>query len=118
VALATSKVEAGADTTYACTVHRALILLVALNALAPLQCPGHQDAAVRSDDGPGEALYDLAQDFRAKGNERACRETLRFIIARYPSSRRAQTSRLELESDGSPQAVGKRWALKVRAGES
>ena len=94
--------EAAANPTYAAGVHRALILLVALNSLAPLQCPSHPDAAVRVDDGPGEALYDLAQSFRAKGNEQAYRETLRFIILRYPSSRRAVAARVELESDGSP----------------
>ena len=50
----------------------------------------------------GDALYDLAQDFRAKGKEEAYKETLRFIIERYPSSRRAVTAKSELEAMSEP----------------
>ena len=77
-------------------------LVFALIALAPMQCGKGQDPSLRGDDGPGAALYALAQDFRAKGNDQSYRDTLRFIIARYPSSRRATTARLELESDAAP----------------
>jgi hypothetical protein len=80
-------------------VNRFALPLFALLALAPMQCPRSPDPALRTSDGPGDALYDLAQDFRAKGNDPAYRETLRFIVARYPSSRRAVTARLELEGD-------------------
>jgi hypothetical protein len=86
---------------YAAAVFRSLPVLVALLALAPMQCGGKsQDPSLRTDDNPGDALYDLAQDFRAKGNAQSYRDTLRFIVARYPSSRRAVTAKLELEEDG------------------
>ena len=79
-------------------MHRFLLLSVVL-ALAPMQCRGSQDPALKTDETPGDALYSLAQEFRAKGDDVAYRETLRFIVARYPSSRRAVTAKLELESD-------------------
>ena len=62
-----------------------------------MQCQG-EDPSTRTYESPGDALYDLAQDFRAKGKEEAYKETLRFIIERYPSSRRAVTARSDLEA--------------------
>jgi hypothetical protein len=67
-------------------------------ALAPMQCGGgSDDPSLLRYEGPGEALYDLAQRFKAKGDEPAYVDTLRFIVARYPNSRRAVTAKLELE---------------------
>ena len=76
-------------------------LLAFVVALAPLQCQS-EDPATRRSESPGDALYQLAQDFRAKGNDEAYKETLRFIIERYPSSRRAVTAKLELEETAAP----------------
>jgi len=65
-----------------------------------MQCGKSHDPSLQTEDSPGDALYSLAQDFRTKGNEQAYRDTLNFIIARYPSSRRAEAAKLELASDG------------------
>ncbi len=78
------------------------VLLSVVIALAPMQCRGSEDPALQRDETPGDALYDLAQQFHAKGDDAAYRETLRFLVARYPSSRRAVTARLELEADAGP----------------
>jgi hypothetical protein len=61
-----------------------------------MQCAKERDPALRRDDDPGEALYDLAQDFKVKGNTSSYRDTLHFIVLRYPSSRRAVAARAEL----------------------
>lgn len=78
-----------------------IALLAAAVALAPMQCQG-EDPSTRRYESPGDALYDLAQDFRAKGKDEAYKETLRFIIERYPSSRRAVTAKSELEALSKP----------------
>ncbi len=67
-----------------------------------MQCRGSEDPALLRNDTPGEALYDLAQGFRTKGDDHAYRETLRFLIERYPSSRRAVLAKAELETDAAP----------------
>lgn len=74
-------------------------LLLSL-ALAPYQCAREPDAASRREETPGEALYGLAEDFRARGDEEARRATLEFLIERYPSSRFAVSARADLDSDG------------------
>ena len=48
-----------------------------------------QGLAHMADDDPGDALYELAQNFKAKGDDKSYRETLQFLVKRYPSSRRA-----------------------------
>lgn len=67
---------------------------------APLQCGGGSSEAPRREDTAGDALYALAQDFRAKGDEPAARQTLRYLVEHYPSSRHAPAAREEL--DGAP----------------
>jgi TolA-binding protein len=67
-----------------------------------MQCQGSDDPSLARSESPGDALYDLAQDFRAKGHAEAYRETLRFLIERYPSSRRAVTAKSELEALSPP----------------
>ena len=65
---------------------------------APMQC-GHGGGADGSHaDEPGDALYALAQDFHTKGNEEASRQTLQFLLQKYPSNRHAPAARAELES--------------------
>lgn len=78
----------------------AAALLAALGN-APLQC-GHNngDPSLRHEDSAGDALYALAQDFRAKGDENAAKQTLRYLVEHYPSNRHAPGARAEL--DGTP----------------
>jgi hypothetical protein len=65
-------------------------------ALAPFQCRREPDQAMRREDTPGDALWDLSEDFRAKGNAQAADATLKFLIDKYPSSRYAPAAREKL----------------------
>jgi outer membrane protein assembly factor BamD (BamD/ComL family) len=65
---------------------------------APLQCGSGHDRP--HEDSAGDALYNLAQDFRAKGNEQAAKETLRYLVEHYPSNRHAPEARAELGETG------------------
>lgn len=71
------------------------IFLAALGS-APMQCKHDPDPSLRREDTAGDALWDLAQDFRTKGNETAAKDTLRFLVARYPSNRHVPEARAEL----------------------
>jgi hypothetical protein len=77
------------------------VLLVAMAAFghAPLQCSSEPDHSLRRNETPGEALYGLAQQFKTEGNDRAWRETLRYLIERYPNSRYAVMARSDLQGD-------------------
>ncbi|MCL2825395.1 MAG: hypothetical protein FWD57_15495 [Polyangiaceae bacterium] len=88
---------------YCAPVLRPLII-AAIFATAPMQCQGSDDPSLHRSEYPGEALYDLAQRFREKGDSEAYKSTLRYIIERYPSSRRAVTAQAELDAldSGSP----------------
>lgn len=70
-------------------------LLAALGT-APLQCQHDPDPNLRREDSAGDALYALAQDFRAKGDEPAAKDTLRYLVAHYPSNRHAPEARAQL----------------------
>lgn len=76
------------------------LVALALGTLgAPLQCgSGHEPAL--HEDSAGDALYKLAQDFRAKGNEGAARDALRYLVEHYPSNRHVPAARAELEAAG------------------
>jgi hypothetical protein len=74
------------------------LLLASLNA--PLQCGSGSDHSMPREDSAGDALYNLAQDFRAKGNEQAARDTLRYLIEHYPSNRHVPAARAELGESG------------------
>jgi outer membrane protein assembly factor BamD (BamD/ComL family) len=65
-------------------------------ANAPLQCASEPEHSLRREETPGEALYGLAQQFKAKGNEQAWRQTLEYLVARYPNSRFAEMARQDL----------------------
>jgi hypothetical protein len=75
------------------------VLLAALGN-APLQCGHRSDPDLRDEDSAGDALYALAQDFRAKGDERAATQTLRFLVEHYPSNRHVPAARAELGGAG------------------
>jgi hypothetical protein len=84
-------------------VTRAVVIGALFAALggAPLQCgSGHSDPALRTEDSAGDALWALAMDFRAKGNEDAAKQTLRFLVEHYPSNRHVPAAKLELEGGG------------------
>lgn len=74
------------------------VVLAALNG-APLQC-GHGGSDAKHEDDGGDALWALAMDFRAKGNEEAARQTLRYLVEKYPSNRHAPAAREELGDAG------------------
>jgi outer membrane protein assembly factor BamD (BamD/ComL family) len=65
-------------------------------ALAPFQCASKVDPNKTREEEPGEALYGLAEQFRAKGDQKARAETLRYLIQKYPTSRFAEQARLDL----------------------
>ncbi len=71
------------------------LVLAALGS-APMQCKHDPDPSLRREDTAGDALWDLAQDFRAKGNEAAAKDTLRFLVTRYPSNRHVPAAKAEL----------------------
>ena len=52
---------------------------------------------MRLEDTAGDALWALSQDFRAKGNEQAARDTLRYLVEHYPSNRHVPAAKTELE---------------------
>ncbi len=70
-------------------------LLAALGN-APLQCGHGHEGNMRPEDDAGDALYALAQDFRAKGDDPASKQTLRFLVEHYPSNRHVPAARAEL----------------------
>jgi hypothetical protein len=49
---------------------------------------------------PGEALYGLAGQFKASGDQRAYVATLRYLTDRYPASRFAHMARQDLAALG------------------
>lgn len=74
----------------------AIAVLLAAFGSAPLQCAGDPDPELRRYETPGEALYELATQFKAKGDQQAYESTLEFLIARYPNSRHAEMARSDL----------------------
>lgn len=80
---------------------RSLGLACALLASkAPLQCSREPPPETRRYETPPDALYDLATRFKKKGDQRAYRETLRYLVERYPNSRFAMRAKDELVVDG------------------
>ncbi len=83
------------------------IFLTAALSSAPLQCRREPSRELRREDSAGDALYELAMDFRAQGKEQAARDTLRYLVERYPSNRRAESARVELRRVGADAAEGR-----------
>jgi outer membrane protein assembly factor BamD (BamD/ComL family) len=77
-------------------VKLAPLLLIAAFGAAPLQCSHEEDPALRKYETPPDALYDLAQRFKEKGETAAYRETLGYLVERYPSSRFSERAKQEL----------------------
>ena len=76
--------------------------LAAALGSAPFQCAHPPDPNARREDTAGDALYELAQKFKAEKNTAAARETLQYLVEHYPSSRHAAEAKDELggASDG------------------
>ena len=70
-------------------------LFALLIALAPLQC-GTSPRGPEFEDSPGQALWELSEQFEEDGDEPARRRTLEHLIERYPSSRYAERARVVL----------------------
>lgn len=65
-------------------------------ASAPLQCSREPEPELRRYETPPEALYVLAERFKAKGDVPAYRDTLVYLVERYPSSRFAERAKQDL----------------------
>jgi len=76
----------------------AALFLAGALVYAPYQCGKAPERSLREET-PGEALYGLAQKMKADGDEQGYRTTLRYIVARYPSSRYAAAARIGLSTD-------------------
>ena len=79
---------------------RAAASLALLLAFAPVQCTKKYDAQLAREETAGDGLWSLAEDFHAKGDDASYRATLRFLVTRYPASRRAPAARDALEQAG------------------
>lgn len=80
---------------------RSVVLGCALLASrAPLQCGGEPPSETRRYETPPDALFDLAARFKKKGDQHAYRETLQYLVERYPNSRFAIQAKEELRTDG------------------
>jgi hypothetical protein len=64
---------------------------------APLQCSGEPDPSLRRNETPDEALYALAHSFRQRGDAKAWRVTLEYLIERYPNGRFAVRAKEDLD---------------------
>ncbi len=73
-----------------------MLLVAAALGQAPLQCASSTPPSERTYETPAQALYGLAQQFKAKGNEDSWRTTLEYLVARYPNSRFAGMARTDL----------------------
>ena len=75
---------------------RGLALIATITALrAPMQC-GHGSDAGTPEESAGDAIYDLSQQFQRSGNEDARKQTLRYLVEKYPSNRHAPAAKAEL----------------------
>src|SRR5690349_16576963 len=72
------------------------LAVLVLVTLAPFQCAHAPDPSARREDTAGDALWALAEDFRAHHEEAAARATLTFLVEHYPSSRHAPAARADL----------------------
>ncbi len=63
---------------------------------APFQCASDPDPDRAMEDSAPRALWDLAERFREAGDAPGQRQTLLFLVDRYPSSRYTRRAELEL----------------------
>ena len=80
-------------------------LAAAVVSTAPMQCGHTSDAELREDESPGDALWRLAQRFKVAGDAGGERQTLAYLLERYPVSRWRPAARDRLrELGGGPDA--------------
>lgn len=73
------------------------VLALSVGTVAPFQCGGGSaEQGGKPTPSDGDALYDLAQEFHAKGNEDAAKQTLKYLVEHYPSNRHVPAARAEL----------------------
>jgi TolA-binding protein len=65
-------------------------------ALAPFQCGGGNEPQL--EETAGDALWNLAEDFEARGEHASAQHTLKVLVERYPSSRHADAARRKLDA--------------------
>ncbi len=75
-----------------------ILVLSATLGGAPFQCGSESDPASALEETPGEALYELAEQFKRRGDQAAWRGTLTYLIERYPASRFAVTAKSDLRA--------------------
>lgn len=73
-----------------------LLLLSASSALAPFQCAHEAEPDYAIEETPGDALWTLAEEQKARGDKAARQQTLEFLVRRYPNSRFAEMAKEEL----------------------
>jgi len=69
---------------------------------APYQCAREPGPNRRIEDDPAEAIYKLAERFKADGKPDARAASLRYVIERYPTSRYSKMATADLEEMGQP----------------
>src|SRR4051812_19300293 len=82
------------------------MLFAAAASFAPFQCAGEAKPDLRREEEPAEALYNLAEQFKAKGAAGARADTPRYIAKMSPTSRFAESARLDLEELSEPAPAG------------
>lgn len=76
------------------------VVLLAASALAPFQCQSEREPELAIEETPGDALWALAEEQRAKGDTAGRLETLAFLVRRYPNTRYAAMARADLAAAG------------------
>jgi len=94
------------------------VAAVAMMSLAPIQCGHTPDAELREDETPGDALWALAQRFKAGGDAAGERQTLLYLVERYPASRWVAPAKDELAQLGGGQGAGAGAGASARSGAS
>ena len=80
------------------TVYLALSLTLGIGTgSAPFQCKSEDPARAREETA-GEGLWALCGRFSSKGDDKAAKATLDYLIERYPSSRMAARAKEEREA--------------------
>ena len=76
------------------------VVLLAAFAFAPFQCQSEREPDFAIEETPGDALWSLAEEQRAKGDTKGRLETLEFLLRKYPNTRYAAMAREDLVAAG------------------
>lgn len=72
------------------------VVLFASLANAPFQCASRAGPEQRLEEEPAEAIYELAEKFKVEGDAHAQAKTLRYLLAKFPASRFAESAKQDL----------------------